>query len=150
MDKKQILKAIAPCGLNCLKCFAYEEGFISKEATRLKELLGNFKVFAKKFESFHKELESYADFEKVLGFLAKGSCKGCRSGECLNGACKAQACAIAEKVELCVDCNEFPCSSHNFPKGLDKLWVLMNNRIKEVGLQTFFEESMQKERYPFS
>ena len=51
MDKKEYLEYISPCGLHCGKCFAFKDGDIRKLSMQLKENLGNFETYAKRFET---------------------------------------------------------------------------------------------------
>ena len=51
MTSDQVLEALAPCGLSCEKCFAHVDGDIRKYSLKLKEKLGNFDIYAKRFET---------------------------------------------------------------------------------------------------
>ena len=52
MEYEEILNIIAPCGLNCYKCFANSEGAIRKTSIKLQKLLGSFDIYAERFSSF--------------------------------------------------------------------------------------------------
>ncbi|MCP4748783.1 MAG: DUF3795 domain-containing protein [Desulfobacteraceae bacterium] len=79
-----ILEALAPCGLSCEKCFAHVDGDIRKYSIQLKEKLGNFEAAAKRFETLLDDpiFRHYPDFNQMLNYLARGSCRGCRHEQC--------------------------------------------------------------------
>ncbi len=49
MNYKEILNHLAPCGLDCSKCFAFSEGEIKLLSSRLEQLLGAFDRYAEMF-----------------------------------------------------------------------------------------------------
>lgn len=51
MNKENIKKELGPCGLSCKKCFAHVDGDIRKYASKLRDKLGNFEIYAKRFET---------------------------------------------------------------------------------------------------
>ena len=51
MTTEQIKSSIAPCGLSCEKCFAHVNGDIRRYSLKLKEKLGNFDNYAKRYET---------------------------------------------------------------------------------------------------
>jgi len=82
MRYRDILKVLAPCGLNCYKCFAYKDGEIRKVSLKLKELMGSFDKYAERFSKFLPVFENYPAFKELLIYLTEGDCKGCREGTC--------------------------------------------------------------------
>ena len=82
-----ILDVLAPCGLNCQKCLAYNEGDIKHHSQELKKCLGNFDNYAKRFVKFSEVFENYTAFKELLDVFSKGGCNGCRNGGCINTAC---------------------------------------------------------------
>ena len=48
MEHERIKEAIAPCGLNCEKCFAHVDGDIRRYSRKLKKRLGNFEAYARR------------------------------------------------------------------------------------------------------
>jgi hypothetical protein len=79
----------APCGLACFLCNIYEENLTSDLA-----------------ESIHQQLG--VPVEAVV-------CKGCRAQDgkhyhLPSEGCATLDCAKAKGVELCSDCDEFPCA----------------------------------------
>ena len=51
MTKQQYLDVLSSCGLSCEKCFAHIDGDIRKLSLQLKEKLGNFSIYAQRFET---------------------------------------------------------------------------------------------------
>ena len=119
-DKKSLT---APCGLDCFNCQLYEENLTE-------ELI----------ELFHTEMG--APGEAV-------PCKGCRQQDGVHfhlpEGCATLTCVKEKGVELCSDCDEFPCEflaptadqAARYPHNM-KVYNLC--RIKRVGLNRWIEE----------
>ena len=114
----------APCGLDCFNCEIYEDNLASDLAELIHEKLG-------------------VSEEEI-------PCKGCRIQDGKHYHLPAEGCATlncvkSKGVELCCDCNEFPCvflaptadQATRYPHNL-KLYNLC--RIKKVGLERWVEE----------
>lgn len=145
-----IKKRLAPCGLHCGKCFAFTEGDICNQSSRLKESLGNFDVYAERFTELLGEpiFLKYPDFKEFIGYLSSGHCKGCRSERCkLFKSCKVRVCSEAKNVDFCFQCNEFPCAKTGFDEHLYKRHVNINNRMKKIGVEMYYEEVKDLSRY---
>ncbi|MCP4351484.1 MAG: DUF3795 domain-containing protein [Desulfobacterales bacterium] len=147
MEYKEILKDIAPCGLSCGKCFAFSEGGIRKHATELKSLLGNFDNYAERFSGFLPIFKKYPEFKEMLEYMTQADCIGCRNGECKYPNCGVTACYKDKGVDFCFQCDEFPCDKSNFDPDLHRRWIQMNNRMKEIGVESYYEETKDKCRY---
>jgi len=145
--KQEILQTLAPCGLNCRKCFAFAKGDITVLCRRLQELLGNFDNYAVRFSNFLPVFENYFSFKKLLNFLSRGDCLGCRNGTCKYIDCGIFRCYKKKRVDFCFQCNEFPCNKTNFDPDLHRRWLEMNNEMKKTGIEAYFEKSMQTPRY---
>ena len=143
----EILKILAPCGLNCNKCFAYINGETRKASIKLQNLLGSFDIYAERFSSFLPVFKNYPSFKSLLSYLTKENCSGCREGSCLYPDCGVRDCYKNKKVDFCFQCNEFPCENSNFDTHLKRRWIQMNNRMKEIGIESFYQESKDNPRY---
>lgn len=146
-----ILDAIAPCGLNCAKCFAHVNGDIREHAAQMKEKLGNFGIYAKRFETLVGDpvFKRYPDFAVMLAYLASGSCRGCRHEQCkLFKGCGVRACHQDRGIDFCFECEAFPCDKTGFDPHLKDRWVKLNERIRNVGIERFFDETRGNPRYP--
>lgn len=151
MTSPEILKALGPCGLSCIKCYAHRDGEIRKAASNLKKLLGNFEVYAKRFETMLGDpvFKSYPDFRIMLDYLAAGHCNGCRQEECrLFKACGVRICHQRKLIDFCHQCSEFPCDHTGFDEHLHARWIKLNERIRQTGVERFCEETKDKPRYP--
>ncbi len=147
MSYEQIMKVLAPCGLNCGKCQAFSEGEIRKHAVELKKLLGAFDTYAERFSTFLPVFKNYPAFKDLLNQFSSANCKGCRQGDCKYPNCGVAPCHKEKSVDFCFQCNEFPCNKTNFDPNLHGRWVSMNNRIKEIGVEAYFEETKDLPRY---
>ncbi len=151
MTSPQILEALAPCGLNCQKCFAHVDGDIRKYANKLKEKLGNFDIYAKRFETLIGDpiFEKYPDFKAMLDYFANEHCRGCRHEQCkLFKTCGVRACHQEKKIDYCFQCEDFPCDKTGFDAHLHDRWVKLNERIKKVGIEQYHDETKGQHRYP--
>ena len=147
MDYKEVLNCLAPCGLSCEKCFAYNRGKVGRHARELKKALGNFDIFAERFSSFLPVFENYQGFKTLLAYLAEPDCPGCRQGKCKYPNCGVAPCHKSQGVDFCFQCEEFPCDRTNFDPHLHKRWIAMNQRMKEIGPLFFYEETREEPRY---
>jgi hypothetical protein len=149
VNYKEIISILAPCGLNCEKCVAYKDGFIAKSARDLNNYLGNFESFAERYVRLFPEYQNYPAFAKMLDYLANPQCDGCRKGHCLYTGCGVGSCEKIESGELdfCFQCNEFPCERPQFHPDLDRRWKERNSRMKDIGVEGYFEESKDLPRY---
>lgn len=150
MTKKHILDALSPCGLSCEKCFAHIDGDIRELSLQLKEKLGNFDIYAKRFETIigNPVFKNYPEFKEMLDYFASENCKGCRYQTCkLYKDCGVRACHREKSIDYCHECTEFPCEKTGFDDHLLKRWVKLNRRIKKVGIETYYNETRELPRY---
>jgi hypothetical protein len=145
-----IKSRLAPCGLHCGKCFAFTEGDISLLSKELMFSLGSFDAFAKRFVTMLDEplFLKYPDFKEMLDFFAKEKCKGCRNEKCvIFKTCKVRECSERKGVDFCFECSDFPCSETGFDEHLQKRWKTINQKMKENGVESYYEEIKDKQRY---
>jgi len=147
MEYKDILNDLAPCGLSCRKCFANTEGDIPTLSAQLLERLGSFEIYAQRFSAFLPAFKEYPAFQGLLAYLAQGHCVGCRSGTCLYPNCGVATCFRGKGADFCFQCDEFPCEKTNFDPHLERRWRQMNERMREVGLEAYYEETKDLPRY---
>ena len=150
MNYEFIKTRLGPCGLHCGKCFAFAEGEICKLSRELKEKLGAFDVYAERFSSLIEEpiFLKYPDFKEMLNLLSQGKCKGCRKEKCmLFKGCNVKECSETKKVDFCFQCAEFPCDNTGFDEHLKKRWESINDRMKECGVEAYYNEIKDQPRY---
>ena len=139
-----------PCGLLCEKCFAYDKGQIKHHAEQLKNNLGSFDNYAKRFVTLLDEpvFNKYNDFKELLNQFAEGTCQGCRKQEChLFKDCKVKQCYKDNKVDYCYQCNDFPCENTGFDENLKDRWLKINQKIRVIGLENYYNLIKDKPRY---
>ena len=147
MAYEEILADLAPCGLSCRKCFANSKGEIASLSGQLQDRLGSFDIYAQRFSTFLPTFQDYPTFKRLLAFLAQGHCAGCRQGTCLYPDCGVTICYRDKGVDFCFQCEEFPCERTNFDPHLERRWRQMNDRMREVGVEAFYEEIRDQPRY---
>lgn len=148
-DNMNIKDRVAPCGLHCGKCFAFKDGEIHKLSRELRKNLGNFAPYAKRFEiQLDPVFEKYREFKQFLDYLAESECEGCRKEKCkFYGNCKVRSCTEEKGVDFCYQCREFPCSKTGLDENLYQRHVAINHRMKEIGVEAYYEEIKDKPRY---
>jgi len=150
MNYNQILNVLGPCGISCEKCFAFSEGEIVTHSKKLKELLGNFDIYAQRFSTIIDEPKflKYPDFIELLDYFSKENCKGCRQESCqLYRGCNVRNCHKKKGVDFCFQCKDFPCDRTGFDEHLRRRWIGINQRMNEVGVEKYYQETKDIPRY---
>jgi hypothetical protein len=150
MDYDLIKSRLAPCGLHCGKCFAFIDGDIKNYSNKLKESLGGFDIYAKRFVDLIDEpiFNKYPDFKELLNYFASVECAGCRKEKCkVFKDCKVRDCHEKREVDFCFQCSDFPCDNTGFDQHLHKRSVDINMRMKEIGVEKYYDEIKDKPRY---
>ena len=150
MNLNQIKNRLAPCGLSCEKCFAFTEGPIKNHSTELKKYLGNFDIYAQRFTIIVGEFAfaKYLEFKELLHYFANVNCPGCRKTDCqLYKGCNVKKCYKEKKVDFCFQCSEFPCNNTGFDQHLYERWVKINSKMKEIGVEDYYNETKGIPRY---
>ena len=150
MNQNYILSRIAPCGLHCGKCFAFVDGDIKKQSEALKQSLGSFEAYAARFVELLDEplFKDYDHFKNLLTHFSEANCGGCRVEHCkLFKDCNVRACSAEKEVDFCYQCKEFPCKNTGFDEHLFQRSININLRIKEIGIEDYYQEIKDKSRY---
>lgn len=108
---------------------------------------GIFYLYAERFSKFLSEFENYSAFNILLDYLAQSDCEGCRNGTCKYPNCGVVPCHKEKGIDFCYQCDEFPCERTNFDPHLLKRWIAMNNRMKEITVEGYYEETKDDLRY---
>ena len=143
----EIIKCLAPCGLNCVKCIGFDEGDIKKHSNELKRLLGSFDNYAERFSNFIPVFKNYSAFKELLNYFTQANCKGCRQGDGKYPNCSVASCCKQKGIDFCFQCEEFPCEKTNFDPNLKERWTKINNRMKAIGPEAYYEETKESPRY---
>jgi hypothetical protein len=150
MDYEFIKSRLAPCGLHCGKCFAFVDGDIKNYSNKLKNSLGNFDIYAERFVELINEpvFSKYPDFKDLLNFLSSVDCSGCRKEKCkIFKECNVRICYEKQNVDFCFQCPNFPCDNTGFDRHLYKRSVDINMRMKDIGVENYYNEIKDKPRY---
>ncbi len=150
MTPEKIKNIIAPCGLCCETCFAHVEGDIRHLAVKLKEKLGNFHINAKRFETLLGDpvFKKYGQFKAMLDYFSSEHCAGCRKEQCkIFPDCGVRPCTQQKNLDFCWQCDEFPCDKTQFDPVLVKGWILMNEKIRDIGIEAYAKKARTRLRY---
>ncbi len=115
---------VAPCGLDCFNCEIYEDNLTNKLADLIHDKAGVAR-------------------EEI-------PCKGCRQQDGVHyhlplEGCSTLNCVKSKGVELCCDCDDFPCvllgplaeGADRYPHNM-KVYNLC--RIKKIGFERWIED----------
>lgn len=150
MDYEEIKASLAPCGLNCSTCFAHVNGGIRRLSLELKEKLGNFAPYARRYETLLSDsiFRRYPDFKEMLDYFASENCRGCRNEQCrLFRNCGVRPCHQEKQVDFCFQCDEFPCGNTHFDEHLQKAWIRINEIIRSKGIEAYYALTVNRPRY---
>lgn len=147
LDRNAIRKRLAPCGLDCQRCAMFAEGDIAGHSRKLAGLLEGFERAAATAAGRVPVLAGYPSFRAVLEFLSGASCAGCRHGRMTLPFCAARTCAADKGVDFCFECGEYPCNRNNYPPHLAVSWRTCNDRMREIGVEAFYDEQLGTPRY---
>lgn len=147
MDYREVVARLAPCGLDCGRCADYEGGEIRQLSARLGELLGNYRRLAAMKAAGRPEFAHYEQFTAILASLAAGACSGCRGDRVTCPLiCRAKSCHRDKGVDFCFQCGEYPCDGQ-FEGKLRDRWRAINDRMRQIGAEAYFEEQNRLPRY---
>ncbi|MDF2543870.1 MAG: hypothetical protein K0S47_3588 [Herbinix sp.] len=158
MDKQTLLHYVAPCSLFCYTCPALKDGAIAETASKLCTYFEGYYDFNDENipEQYRSWLNEFEVFYKILNGYTKSKCPGCRnnpssSNGCIEG-CVVPSCVKEHGIDFCAECSDFPCQ-----KGKDffitinntirRDWELGSNRIKEIGIERYFNEKKDVSHY---
>ena len=150
MIENDLKDKFGPCGLFCEKCFAFDKGPIRFHSEMLRNNLGEFDNYAKRFTVLldNPDFAKYPDFKELLNTFASSNCQGCRKQKChLFKGCKVKDCYKNKNVDYCYQCSEFPCEKTGFDDNLKQRWTKINYRIREIGLENYYSEVKDMPRY---
>ncbi|MTI79274.1 MAG: DUF3795 domain-containing protein [Firmicutes bacterium] len=148
MKYEDVLKHLAPCGLDCNRCAEFEHGNIKQLSSDLLQgLSNNYERLAEIKSKRNPIFNNYAYFKEILISFSNASCSGCRGDnvQCLI-SCTVKNCHKEQGVDFCFQCNRYPCDNQ-FTGRLRDRWINMNNRMKEVGVVEYYHEQKQVPRY---
>ncbi len=142
--QKDELKLIAYCGLYCGLCA--ERARIPEQAQALRETMAE-----EGYEYWGTDLPAFKEFWFFLNNLcdAEKTCLGCRS----NGGppfCGIRKCAREREVEICVFCEEYPCSRIRMLEVGYPMLVKDGLRMRELGESKWVREQEKRVKTGFA
>ena len=146
-EYSEALERLAPCGLDCNRCFMRQGGAAQRTAKELREAAAGFDKMAARVADRMPALANYQGFEQVLDFLCSGTCRGCREGGAELPFCAARTCFREKGVDFCFQCDAYPCTRNSYPENLAVRWRRYQDRMREVGVAQFYREQLVKPRY---
>jgi hypothetical protein len=144
---QQILGRLAPCGIDCQRCVMCADGIVQRTASELSVALEGFDKMAARMADHAPGLAEYGKFQQVLGLLTEVTCTGCRAGGSSLPFCSARTCFREHGVDYCFQCEDYPCTHNEYPEQFEQRWRATNDRMREVGVERFYQESLLKPRY---
>jgi hypothetical protein len=132
------LRLVTYCGLYCGLCS--NKNRIPRKAQELQDTMRK-----EGYERWAQEIPGFKPFWEFLSGLAKGGPGGtCREGTCGAPFCAIRKCARGKKIDICVECAEYPCKKiAGVAKGYPTL-LADGKRMKEIGVEAWIKE--QEER----
>ena len=144
---QETLGRLAPCGIDCHRCVMCADGVVQRAAADLSEAVRGFEGMAARMADRVPALAAYDRFKDVLDLFAEAGCTGCRAGGSTLTFCAARSCFKEQGVDYCFQCVLYPCDRNDYPEMFAARWRAANDRMREVGVEQFYVESLQKSRY---
>jgi len=144
---QKVVNRLAPCGIDCERCVRYDKGTVKRLATELGAALEGFERMAARSVDRVPALKDYDRFAEILGFFRGSDCPGCREQGCPLPICAARDCYREKGVDFCFQCDEYPCERNQYPQIMVERWRAVNDRMREVGPEQYYRESLEKPRY---
>jgi hypothetical protein len=147
MTYDEVVRKLAPCGLDCSRCADYQDGEIKELSAKLLDLLEGYERLATLKSTIIPAFKGYGEFKELLELFAHVSCGGCRSENVKCPVdCPAKICHKEKGVDFCFQCDEFPCD-REFEGNLREQWITNNQRMKEIGVVNFYMERSKLPRH---
>ena len=134
---------VAYCGLYCDLCSG---------RTKIPELAKTLKELMQKddYENFGPDIQGFNEFWKFLGGLTKvEEDKYCKSGKCGSPSCSIRKCAISKNIEVCAECEEYPCKRIKTLGNSEPTLIHDGLRIKKHGLESWIIEQEERKKVGF-
>ncbi len=131
-------KYITHCALYCGLCA--QKGRIPETA---ETLLNTMKKEG--YEYWGSDIPGFDPFWRFLKELAIKNENNCRDNNCGYPGCPIRKCAQEKKIDICIECDEYPCDHFDFLIKRYPHIIPGGKRMKEIGYDAWIEE--QNERY---
>jgi hypothetical protein len=143
-------KLITYCGGFCGSCGGYKGRIIAMIARDFRELISPYAEWVPEYEEidfnfmeFLKGVDYFAD--ENIGAYCRVPCK-----EGAGAPCKVRPCAKEREIEICYECDEFPCEHFSwilerYPEKLEDC-----KRYKELGLAGWLEFHIERAKQGYA
>jgi hypothetical protein len=147
MEYEEIVRRLAPCGVDCSRCVDCDGGEIRRLALRMLELFGNYERLALLKADSDPAFKKYPEFRTLLTRFSEASCGGCRSDHphC-PFQCSVRTCYREEGIDFCFQCKAYPCEK-GLGCPLGERWKKMNDLMQETGVEAYYDEQAKNPRY---
>ena len=61
--------------------------------------------------------------------------------------CRVWPCISEKRYDFCLECEAFPCEEVDFEPALREKWMRANERMRESGVEAYFDEVKDKSHY---
>ncbi len=140
MDKKQY---VTYCGLYCDLCD--QRLRLPQQASALLQTLR-----AAEYDEWAHSLPDFTEFWRFLNGLADvPEDKCCRNNTCGAPDCAMRACAIRRGVELCPECEDYPCDYIRRFNTCEPLLIHDGRRIQANGVDAWITKQEQRKAAGF-
>ncbi|MBO3809072.1 MAG: DUF3795 domain-containing protein [Candidatus Brockarchaeota archaeon] len=146
MSKKDLLHLVAYCGLYCGLCAQRRR--IPQQALQLQQTLHE-EGFDDFFQYVPEMRETFPVFWQFLQSLAKMDC-ACRTGVGGPPDCKIRGCAIQKHVEVCPQCEQYPCKHIQALAEHYPTLIQDGKRLQKIGLEKWVEEQERRAKRGFT
>ena len=132
------------CGLYCGLCS--QKNRIPQRAQKLQDSMQK-----EGYQHWGQEIPGFKEFWKFLSGLVKSESRcSCREGTCGAPFCTIRKCARGKKIDICVECVEYPCKKiAGIAKGYPAL-LADGKRMKEIGVDAWVKEQEERAKTGFA
>lgn len=145
VKKKADLSLVAYCGIYCGNCA--QRVRVPRQSSELRKTLHE-----EGFDDFYQYVpemrESFPAFWKFLGELSEFDCS-CRGGGGGPPDCEIRECARKRGIDVCPDCDDYPCRSIERLAQRYPLLIPDGKRMIEIGYSRWIDEAEERGRRGF-
>jgi hypothetical protein len=132
---------VAYCGLYCDLCSQRTK--VPEQAKALMESMQK-----EGYENFG--IQGFNEFWNILTDITNvRESQLCKSGKCGPPWCSIRKCAISKNIEVCAECEEYPCKKIETLGNSEPTLIHDGLRIKEHGLESWIIEQKERKKVGF-